>query len=257
MVMRESEEAAASNVEWERWGEQDPFFGVASWPGRERGGVNPWTVEEFYALGLADWVDFRQRLINFGATLGGRALEIGCGAGRLTKHMAADFNEVVGIDVSPGMLDTARLHVTTPNIKFHLGNGLTLPVDTASVDVVFSTHVFQHFDSLGVAKSNFSEIAHVLRPGGCLFVHLPTFEHPRHRLPGSDLALAGLGKLLDARARVQRKHGVPLMRGLQYSWHWLLAELPALGFIDVEISMFSVRSNGGIHHFVAARIPYL
>lgn len=37
----------ASNVEWERWGETDPFFGVATWAGHERAGATPWTPEGF------------------------------------------------------------------------------------------------------------------------------------------------------------------------------------------------------------------
>lgn len=92
-----------------------PFWGVGAWPGREAGGLNPWTAQEFYAPGFSDWVDFRQRLINFGVP-GAFALEIECGAGRLTKHMAGDFSEVVGIDMSPGMLEIASLHLTAPNI---------------------------------------------------------------------------------------------------------------------------------------------
>ena len=46
-----------SNTEWELWGKSDPLYGVASWAGRERGGENPWTDEDFYALG-EDWLDF-------------------------------------------------------------------------------------------------------------------------------------------------------------------------------------------------------
>src|SRR5438094_7720902 len=40
-----------SNVEWQRWGEIDPLYGVAATTGRARSGPHPWTDEEFYERG--------------------------------------------------------------------------------------------------------------------------------------------------------------------------------------------------------------
>ena len=100
--------------------------------------------------------------------------------------MALDFDEVIGVDVSPGMIKTARIHLTERNIELRLGDGLRLPVDTGTADVAFSTHVFQHFESYDVARSNFREIARVLRPDGCMLIHLPTFEQPSHGMPGTE-----------------------------------------------------------------------
>jgi SAM-dependent methyltransferase len=244
-------QSAPSNVEWERWGDEDPFWGVTSWAGRERDGSNPWTAEDFYALGKSDWATFRLRLSNYGAHFG-RAVEIGSGAGRLTKHMASDFDEVIGVDVSPGMIETARNHLTEHNIDLRLGDGLRLPVNTGTADVAFSTHVFQHFESYDVARSNFREIARVLRPDGCMLIQLPTFEHPSYALPGTEFVLAARQRLLDRRAEIRRKRRLPVMRMLHYSWSWLLAELPPLGFGEIEITLFQTRS-GGLHNYVIAR----
>ena len=47
-----------SNIEWQKWGDVDPLWGVAAWVGRERQGRAPWTDEEFYKLGEMDWQDF-------------------------------------------------------------------------------------------------------------------------------------------------------------------------------------------------------
>lgn len=107
----------ASNVEWLQYGAEDPFWGVASWNGREKNGDNPWSAEESYELGRQDWRDFRRHWRDYGMQ-GGVAAEIGCGAGRLTMHMAEDFTRVIGIDVSEGMLATARQHVDGPTIDF-------------------------------------------------------------------------------------------------------------------------------------------
>jgi len=49
---------SSSNVEWRRWGEIDPLFGVAAAKGRERGGASPWTDGEFYERGARHWPPF-------------------------------------------------------------------------------------------------------------------------------------------------------------------------------------------------------
>jgi SAM-dependent methyltransferase len=242
---------ARSNTEWRRWGDEDPFYGVASWSGRQRDGANPWTAEDFYALGQSDWADFRDRWTRYGVYFG-RVIEIGCGAGRITKSMAADFAQVVAVDVSEGMLAAARSNISDPNVELRLGDGVSLPVESAKADGVFSTHVFQHLDSLDLARANFAEVARVLLPGGTMMVHLPVVLPPEG-IPGIGLAFAARRKAGDLRAFVQRRRGAPLMRGLQYPWAWLSRALPELGLTDVELVMFATKSNGGYHACVLAR----
>ncbi len=244
-------EDAPSNLEWKRWGRDDPFFGVATWEGRDRGGANPWTAEDFYALGQSDWADFRKRWVHYGVAFG-RAVDIGCGAGRLTKPMALEFTEVIGVDVSDGMLAVARANVVARNLEFRLGDGITLPVESASVDGAFSAHVFQHFDSLQLALANFAEVSRVLKPGGTMMVHLPVVIPPLG-IPGVLRALAARQGLAALRAKLKRRRGLPLMRGLQFPWTWLARELPGLGLVDVELVLFAMTSNGGFHACVLAR----
>jgi SAM-dependent methyltransferase len=242
---------APSNVEWRRWGDDDPFYGVASWSGRQRDGANPWTADDFYALGVSDWADFRDRWSRYGVNFG-RVIEIGCGAGRLTRAIAANVASVIGVDVSEGMISVAKAHVPEPNVEFRLGDGISLPVETATADGVFSAHVFQHLDSLDLARANFAEIARILKPGGTMMIHLPIMVPPIG-LPGIGPALAMKRRLGDLRAAVRRRRGAPLMRGMQYPWDWLSQELPGLGLADVELVVFAMKSNGGDHPCVLAR----
>lgn len=234
-----------------RWGDEDPFFGVASWAGRDRNGSNPWTPREFYALGASDWRHFRAVWWQYGVTPR-TCIEIGCGAGRLTKAMAGDFDRIVGIDVSDGMLRVAREHIHDPTIEFRFSGGADLPAANGTVDGVFSTHVFQHFDSLDLARDNFIEIARVLRPGGSAMIHLPMYEFP----PGFERLerlVAARHHVSGIRAEIRRRKGQMLMRGLSYNRVWLQRVLPPLGFIDVETRTFATSSNQGIHPFVLMR----
>jgi len=242
---------ARSNVEWQRWGRDDPFYAVATWPGRDRGGSNPWTPDDFYTLGHSYWADFRKRWADYGVDLG-LAVDIGCGAGRLTRSMAADFAQVIGVDVSEEMLEVARTHISAPNVDLRVGDGVELPVGSATVDAAFSAHVFQHFDSLALARANFSEIARVLKPGGSMMVHLPVVMRPTG-VAGVLAALAIRHRLAGLKDSFRRWRGAPSMRWLEYPRPWLLRELPPLGLVDIELVVFRTTSSGLEHTFVLAR----
>ena len=242
---------APSNAEWRRWGRDDPFYGVAAWEGRQRSGSNPWTAQDFYALGQSMWADFRRRWVAYGVDFG-RVVDIGCGAGRLTKAMAADFGEVIGVDVSGGMIDVARANISASNVEFRLGDGITLPVETSTADAAFAAHVFQHFDSLALAHANFSEIARMLKPGATMMIHLPVVLPPAG-IPGVLPLLAAKNRVDDLTATVKRWRRAPLMRRLQYPWPWLMRELPTMGLVDVELAVFVTPSSGIYHACVLAR----
>jgi ubiquinone/menaquinone biosynthesis C-methylase UbiE len=92
-------------------------------------------------------------------TSGARVLEVGCGTGLILDRLARDAAEAWGLDLSPGMLRTARqrgLHVV-------LGSATQLPFADASFDLVCSFKVLAHVPDIRAALA---EIARVTRPGG-------------------------------------------------------------------------------------------
>ncbi len=102
-----------------------------------------------------------------------RFLEIGCGVGRMTKHLAGIFGEVHSTDVSGEMIARARKRLRDlPNVRFHETSGIdfaALPDDY--FDVVFSAYVFQHVPSKEVIVSNIRDAWRVTQPGGLLKLH--------------------------------------------------------------------------------------
>ena len=255
----EVQKAPASNIEWKSWGKRDPLFGVASTKGKERGGANPWSDEEFFAAGRRDWVGLLPYWQRYGIDLAS-CLEIGCGAGRMTIHLAEMFQRVHAVDVSEDMLAYARERVSGSNVTFELVNGIALPLADASVSAAFSTHVFQHFDSADHAFKYFAEIGRVLAPGGTMMIHLPVYRWPtiarkpqlfdalyRLRKGGGDVRAWARRQLL--RAGV----GEPIMRYLSYRTDDLFATLPSYGFTDVEIVMMKPTPSSSVHPFLFAR----
>ncbi|TPJ74655.1 class I SAM-dependent methyltransferase [Mesorhizobium sp. B2-7-1] len=95
-------------------------------------------------------------------------LDIGCGIGRLEYVLGAMAGHVVGIDISPGMIDIARRRCAgLANVEFHLTLGLDLgDFADASFDCVLAMDSFPYLVLAGVAERHFGEIARVLRQGG-------------------------------------------------------------------------------------------
>jgi ubiquinone/menaquinone biosynthesis C-methylase UbiE len=251
-----------SNTEWKLWGKLDPLFGVASWAGRQRGGDNPWSDEEFYALG-DDWYDFDsswQRTVGYSPD---SVLEIGSGAGRITRRLAQVFDEVVATDVSPEMLEYARSRIPAGNVSWQISDGSRIPAADRSVNAVFSCHVFQHFFSNAAQRATFGEVYRILKPGGTFFVHLPIHAFPEANSLYSRVArvvYAGYLRLSDARANMYRmmiRAGLkrPYMHGVSYEMTSLFGDLKQFGFTDLTVSAIVTRTSPTIHTCVIGRKP--
>jgi SAM-dependent methyltransferase len=97
-----------------------------------------------------------------------KALEIGCGPGRLMRPMSRHFAEIHGVDVSDEMIALARERLRdTPNAHPHVSDGTSLrefPDET--FDFVYSYAVFQHVPSREVINMYMRETQRVLKTGG-------------------------------------------------------------------------------------------
>lgn len=98
----------------------------------------------------------------------GTLLEIGCGAGRMTRRLADHYGEVLALDVSSEMLVRAKTALADlDNVTYLLGNGRDLgEIGDDGVDAVFSYVVLQHIPDPKVQLSYLREIARILRSGG-------------------------------------------------------------------------------------------
>lgn len=99
-----------------------------------------------------------------------RALDIGCGTGQLTRHLAQIADAVTALDIAPGMLQFAREHHGDVIAEFVCADAECLPFAAASFELVFSNFVLQWCESLSVLMCHLHDI---LRPGGLLIFSLP------------------------------------------------------------------------------------
>ena len=130
-----------------------------------------WSDEEFFASGEKTVAE--QILNDMGNICQGkppgqmRVLEIGCGAGRVTRALAKTFGEVHAVDVSGEMVRQAEQALRPyPNAFVYQNNGMDLSVMPAlEFDFAFSTIVFQHIPSREVIENYVREVHRLLRPG--------------------------------------------------------------------------------------------
>jgi SAM-dependent methyltransferase len=96
-----------------------------------------------------------------------RVIEIGCGAGRITRALSGLFGEVYAIDVSGEMVAQARQACADwPGAHVFQNNGMDLSVlPDIGYDFAFSTIVFQHIPSRDVIVNYVREVGRLLKPG--------------------------------------------------------------------------------------------
>lgn len=156
---------------WTRLGAEDPLWAVYVAPGT-RG--NRWDLDAFLDTGRHEVDRTFARLAELGLATGTElALDFGCGVGRLTQPLSERFARVVGVDISPPMLERARLlDETGRQIDWVLNDSDALRFQPdASVDFCYSSLVLQHLPRR-LATRYLSELVRVLRPGGLAVVQV-------------------------------------------------------------------------------------
>lgn len=109
----------------------------------------------------------------------GRVADLGCGAGRDVEWLGEHGYDVVGVDLSAGMLAEGRRRL--PSASFVGGDLCRLPLASASVDGVWSCSCLVHLDR-SRGELALGEIARVLRPGGVLYLGLEEGDEPEWRV---------------------------------------------------------------------------
>lgn len=157
---------------WESLGQSDPLWAILYDPARKD---NRWTPEEFFATGEEIVDDLMKHVDTLDVTFKrGRALDFGCGAGRLTQPLTKYFLHVDGVDISTSMVDLARSHNKAgPRCTYFLNTDTDLSLfDDDSYDFVFTEIVLQHMPP-DLMLGYVAEFMRILRPGGVACFDIP------------------------------------------------------------------------------------
>lgn len=183
--------------DWEDLARLDPLWAIASRPGLRHGG---WSDDEFMASG-------RRKVARIMRTLGGleqpvaggRALDFGCGVGRVTIPLGDHFEEVVGADIAPGMVEQARARAAaagSEGVRFVLDEHEDLSgLGAEPFDLVFTSLVLQHLPSRAHVEHRAQALARRVAPGGALIAQMPSRLAPWSRIQPTRHAYGALRRV--------------------------------------------------------------
>ncbi|HVX67867.1 MAG TPA: class I SAM-dependent methyltransferase [Bryobacteraceae bacterium] len=140
---------------------------------RETG--EPWTLDQFFESGVHE-IEAVLARYSSGPS---RALDFGCGIGRITQALARRFELAWGVDVSPRMVELASAHNRAGDrCRYSVNAQPDLGIfDDGYFDLVWSQITLQHIPP--AAASYISEFFRVVRPGGLVMFQLPARRHAR------------------------------------------------------------------------------
>lgn len=190
---------------FEALGRKDPMWAALA---RSECRGNRWEPDAFFETGREEIRGVLEYLDALGLATGrGRALDFGCGVGRLSQALAGHFDEVVGVDVARSMVEGARAHNRHgPRVRYLANERPDLRLlDDASFDLVYSNKVLQHLRP-PLQLAYVQEFVRVLRPGGVAIFQIR--NGPRIR-PGSLRALLYRLNRVHLRRLIQRLRGRP------------------------------------------------
>jgi SAM-dependent methyltransferase len=219
-----------SDKEWERFGKSDPYFAVLTAP-EFHGRLSETERATFFASGKAH-IDailsiIHERLDPSFAPV--RALDFGCGVGRLLLPLSERCRDVTGVDVSPSMLAEARRNCDSAGAK----NVTLAQADdklsgvTGNFDFVHTYIVLQHIP-VDRGERLVRKLAAKLAPGGIGMFHVPytagrkrltsrVFYWLRMRVPGAKWVL-NLARGRSVRAPVMQMNVYSVTRLLDTLW---------------------------------------
>jgi SAM-dependent methyltransferase len=173
---------------WDELATKDAMWAVLTGPlatGRS------WDQDAFFATGVAEIDSVLDRVRRAGVIPRfHRALDFGCGLGRLTQALAGQFEKADGVDISSAMIARAReFNRFGDRCHYHLNQTDRLAAFAdGTFDFVYSVITLQHMDPQ-YSRGYIEEFFRVARPGGIVVFQLPgepvPIAHPRTRSTAS------------------------------------------------------------------------
>jgi SAM-dependent methyltransferase len=163
-----------SDIAWERWGQQDPYFGVLTQDKYRKHKIGESQAEFFesgekHVTGVLDEIEKR-----FGGIHRARALDFGCGVGRLLIPLSRQFGRVTGVDVSKAMLEETSRNLSErqiENVELVESDDELSKLGSAKFDFIHTFIVLQHI----APKRGYVIMQNLLQhlaPGGAFFMHV-------------------------------------------------------------------------------------
>ena len=217
--------------DWNRRAKEDAYF-YAAFAKRQQ------SDEEFFASASDTIPTLEKEFFRLPAASREerRALEIGCGPGRLMGPMSRHFGEIHGVDISQEMIALAAERLRSiPGARLHVTPGSDLKMFAGdSFDYAYSYTVFQHIPSRDVVLGYLRESRRVLKPGGILCCQLRGTPPLQTEMERELETWTGCHFSRDEMLAFAREHDFQLVAisGLETQYMWTTWRKPLPGVRD-------------------------
>lgn len=118
-------------------------------------------------------------------TTGEHGIDVGCGNGRHTELLAENVDHAIGLDVSRGLLNSARVRMTERNWDGSLvqSDAAALPFAAETFDVGIYVATLHHLPTRDRRQQSLDEFARVMRDGGNALVSAWSTAHDTFDVP--------------------------------------------------------------------------
>jgi len=158
---------------WNLLGSEDPMWAILVSSDKKG---NKWKPDEFFASGRVEINELMDSLTRLGVKLNrSKALDFGCGIGRLTQALALHFENTIGVDIARSMIDMAnKFNQFGEKCQYFLNtqdNLALFPND--NFDLIYTNIVLQHMEPV-YSKKYIREFIRILKPDGILVFQIPS-----------------------------------------------------------------------------------
>jgi len=161
---------------WNELGKKDVFFAIIS---NER-----LHSDEFFAIGKEEIEGVMRHANTIGLIFDRlKALDFGCGVGRLTQALGDYFDEVCGVDIAPSMIDLANKYNRYANkCQYFVNEVDNLQIfPEKSFDFIYSNITLRHMEPR-YSKAYIKEFLRILFPKGVAIFYLPAVSSLRKKI---------------------------------------------------------------------------
>ncbi|MBV8847099.1 MAG: class I SAM-dependent methyltransferase [Bryobacterales bacterium] len=196
--------------QWNELARTDPLWAILTDPEKRNGG---WNEAEFFASGRNEAAGVMEQAAKFNAPSRRHcALDLGCGVGRATQAFCDYFDDVIGVDIAPAMIEAARAYNQYgKRCRYVLNASSNLRAfSDGAFDLVYSCITLQHLPRRHI-RAYLAELIRIVHPQGLLVFQLP--DRYRNRKDWLTHTLYGfLMRTLLRRADVMEMHGISKKR---------------------------------------------
>ena len=239
-----------SDNDWEHFARLDPYYAVATHEKYHKDNLNEDVLREFFESGQRHMEEIfkiiHTHLVSTFRPV--RALDFGCGVGRLVMPLAAMCTSVVGVDVSESMLLEARANCARQgisNVEFIKGDDELSRV-VGPFDFINSHVVLQHIPT-GRGEKLVKGLIDRLQNGGVGVLHFAYSAGKtriRRAIPWVRKSIPGVHHVLNLLQG--RAFDYPLMQGNRYHLNTIFQMLQVNGCDHSYIRFTSYPGNYGV-----------